>query len=359
MNYSYLLSEPMKVKPKSNRASRQKSSNTPPNVLRLNYNESHYGMSPKTMEAFIESTKSSYKYPDWFAIDLKETIGEYYGVDKSCVVPTAGSSALIDMIGAVFINPGDEVLFGDPTFEAFRDMANDFGGVPVPVPLDEDMYFDLDAIYNAITPKTKIIVICNPNNPTGTFLPSAKVEEFVRKVPKNIIVVVDEAYIDYVDIEGTYSMAKLIKEGYEKPLIVLRTFSKIYGMAGVRVGYGIMHPDLADELAKSCHAWNVSVSGQYTAAAALKDQEYIKEIKKLTIESRNYVETELTNLGCTVIPSQTSFIYFKAPIEPKELTAKLAEYDINIGTFAYSRVSLGTMEMNKRFIDAMKEILSK
>lgn len=352
-----MLRDAMKAKPASNRASRQKSSNTPPEVLRLNYNESHFGMSPKAMEALIESTKKSHTYPDWFAIDLKEAIGEYFGVDKTCVVPTAGSSALIDMLGEIFLNPGDEVIFGDPTFEAFRDVANDFGATPVPVPLDEDYKFDLDAMYDAITDKTKIIIICNPNNPTGTYVDSSKVEAFIRKVPENILVVVDEAYYDYIDAEGVYSMIKLIKEGYDKPLVVMRTFSKIHAMAGVRVGYGVTQPDVADMFGKSSHAWNVSVAGQYTAAASLRDTEYIAKVRELAIAERNYVETELANLGCTVVPSQTSFIYFKSPLEPADLTAALKEKNIHIGTFAFSRVSLGTHDMNVKFIEAMKEIL--
>lgn len=357
MNYNEILSKPMKVKPASNRASRKKSSNTPPHILRMNYNESHYGMSPIAMDAFIESTKLSHRYPDWFAIDLKHSAGEHFDVHWECVVPAAGSSALIDMLGEIFINEGDEVLFGDPTFEAFRDVANDYGATPVPIPLDGNMKFDLDAIYAAITDKTKIIIICNPNNPTGTYVDSSKVEEFIKKVPENILVVVDEAYMEYVTEEGAYSMIKLIKEGYEKPLVILKTMSKIYGMAGVRVGFGIMQPDLADQFGKSSHAWNVSVSGQMTATAAFKDQEFIDNVKIEVANGRNYIETELANLGCVVIPSQTSFIYFKAPIEPAELTKKLAEKDILIGTFAYSRVSIGTKEMNEKFIAAMKEIL--
>lgn len=357
MNYTNLLCDAMKVKPKSNRASRQASSITPPEILRMNYNENHYGMSKKAYEAFIAASKTSNTYQDWSAIELKKAIGDLYGVDKSSIVTAAGSSALIDMLGAIFINPGDEVLFCNPTFEAFRDMANDFGGVPVTVPLNDEFAFDLDALYNAITPKTKIIVVCNPNNPTGTTVDSYKLEEFIKKVPENIVVVIDEAYIDYADEEGIYSMTKLIKEGYDKPLIILKTFSKIYGMAGIRVGYGIMHPDFADEFAKSSHAWNIGTAPQAAAIAAIKDQEFIADVKKKIVDGRNYIETELSKIGCTVIPSQSSFIYFKSSMKPADLSAALKEKNILIGTFAYNRVSIGTKEMNEKFIAAVKEIL--
>lgn len=359
MNYNQLLSEPMKTKPKSHRASRQTSSATPPKVLRLHYNESHYGMSPKVKETFLKCVNSSHIYQDWFAIELKEALSQFYGVDKTCILPTAGSSALIDMIGAIFINPGDEVIFGYPTFEAFRDMAHDYGGIPVPIRLDESFCFDLDAIYHAITSKTKIIVICNPNNPTGTFIESSKIEAFIRKLPENIIVVVDEAYLDFVEAKDCYSMVKMIREGYEKPLIVLKTFSKIYGMASLRVGYGITQPGIIDELSKSAHAWNVSQVGQKCAIAAISDQEFIMDVKQKNNLSRQYVQKELEALGCQVIPSQTNFIYFLSSLKPEILTQELAQRDIRIGTFAYNRISLGTMEMNQRFIAAMKDIFQK
>ena len=188
---------------------------------------------------------------------------------------------------------------------------------------------------------------------------SSKIEAFIRKIPENIIVMVDEAYLDFVDDEDCYSMVKMIREGYEKPLIILKTFSKIYGMASLRVGYGIAQPGMIDELTKSAHAWNVSQVGQKCAIAALLDQDFIMDVKVKNSLSRQYVQKELEALGCQVVPSQTNFIYFLSPLKPEILTQELAKRNIMIGTFAYNRISLGTMEMNQKFIAAMKDILQK
>ncbi|MFQ7670919.1 MAG: pyridoxal phosphate-dependent aminotransferase [Clostridium sp.] len=265
--YVELLREPMQVKPESLRAARQKSSSTPPHVYRLNYNESPYGLGPASQAALEEAIKTPYVYPDWFSVELKTNLAELYGLKFENIAVGPGSSAMINMLGELFINPGDEFVFGDPSYEAFRDVANDYGAVPVAVPLDDDMNYDLDAMLAAITDKTKILVVVNPNNPTGTFIDSAKLEAFIRKVPKHVITVIDEAYMEFVDDPNSYSMMKLIKEEIDQPLIIMRTFSKIYGMAGLRVGYVITSPDMTDHFGKSSNAWNVSFIGQKTAAA--------------------------------------------------------------------------------------------
>lgn len=197
--YVELLREPMQVKPESLRAARQKSSSTPPHVYRLNYNESPYGLGPASQAALEEAIKTPYVYPDWFSVELKTNLAELYGLKFENIAVGPGSSAMINMLGELFINPGDEFVFGDPSYEAFRDVANDYGAVPVAVPLDDDMNYDLDAMLAAITDKTKILVVVNPNNPTGTFIDSAKLEAFIRKVPKHVITVIDEAYMEFVD----------------------------------------------------------------------------------------------------------------------------------------------------------------
>jgi histidinol-phosphate aminotransferase len=262
------------------------------------------------------------------------------------------------MLGEVFINYGDEVVYCAPTYEAFPDMVSDNGGVRVVLPLTDDYCYDLDAMLAAITDKTKMVIVCNPNNPTGTYVNSAKVEEFIRKLPDHVIPVVDEAYFEYVEDPTHYSLIKMIQEGYDRPLFVLRTFSKIYGMAGLRIGYTFADPLLIDELMKACQAWNVSYNALAAAQAALKDQEYIKKIKALTTAGREYLEDELTKLGCTLAKPCANFIYFDTHHDPKEIRAALAERKIMISAFGFNRVSVGTEEQNKAFIAALKEILA-
>lgn len=362
MDYKALLRESIKVLPESKRAARQPvSSNTTPDIYRLNYNESMYGPSPLALKALEEASKRPFVYPDWFSVELKTNFAELHGLPDMMHACTAtGSSALINILGEIFLNPGDEVVLGDPSYEAFRDTTLVSGAVPVMVALDSEMKYDLEAMYKAITPKTKMVVICNPNNPTGTFVDSAKLEEFIKKVPETVLVVIDEAYLEFVSKPETYSMIKLIKEGYEKPLLVLKTFSKAYGMAGLRIGIAAGNPDLVSYLAKSGAAWNISALGQAMAAAALKDQDYIKKIASLNEVEREKVTKELKDLGCTVYESQTNFILFKAPkLENTEIASKLAENKVLIGSpIGMNRVSLGTSEMNDKFIKVLKEILA-
>lgn len=238
MNVTELLRESMKIKPASGRAARQKTS-TPKDVIRMNYNENAYGMSEKTKQAILDAALDSYMYQDFYAVDIKEQLAAFYGLTKDHVLIGSGSSAIIDMLGEVFINYGDEVVYCMPSYEAFPDMVSDNGGIRVEVPVDEDYRFDLDAMLAAITPRTKMAIVVNPNNPTGTYVKSARVEEFVRRLPSHVLAVVDEAYCEYVTDPDHYSLVRMIREGYEKPLIVLRTFSKIYGLAGLRIGYAL------------------------------------------------------------------------------------------------------------------------
>ena len=361
MDYRTLLRDSIKALPESKRAARQPvSSYTTPDIYRLNYNESPYGPSPKAIKALEEACKRPNIYPDWFSVELKTNFAKLHGLPDMMHVCTAtGSSSLINILGEVFLNSGDEVILGDPSYEAFRDTVNVAGATPVMVPLDADMKYDLDAMLGAITSKTKMIVVCNPNNPTGTFTDSAKLEAFIKKVPESVLVVIDEAYLEFVSRPETYSMIKLINEGYEKPLLVLKTFSKAYGMAGLRIGVAAGNPDLISYLGKSGAAWNISFLGQMMAAEAIKDQEYINKIAALNAIERDKLTAELEALGCKVYESQTNFILFKAPkLENTEIYAKLAEQKILIGApVGMNRVSIGTAEMNDKFIKVMKEIL--
>ena len=395
-NVTALLRDSMKVKPASKRGARQKTS-TPKGVTRLNYNENNYGPAPEVTKLLIDSIGRVNEYQDFFAIDLKQKIADFYGLDKTAkaasetnefgedskpedyVIIGAGSSAVIDMLGEIFINPGDEVVYCMPSYESFPDMANDYGGKRVEIPLTADYHFDLDGMYEAVTEKTKLVVVVNPNNPTGTYINGAKIEEFIRKVhekaarlhpddDQDVVVVVDEAYYEYVDDPTHYSMIEMVQKGYDRPLIVQRTFSKAYGLAGLRIGYAITQPALADAIMKACQAWNYSGPGLLACETALDYQDYIKKVKALNIENRNYVAEELKQLGFEVVPPAANFIFFGIPddataeqrekMDPVRVKNELAELKIMIGApNGHNRVSIGTAEECKVFIAAMKEIV--
>ena len=395
-NVTALLRDSMKVKPASKRGARQKTS-TPKGVTRLNFNENNYGPAPEVTKLLIDSIGRVNEYQDFFAIDLKQKIADFYGLDKTAkaasetnefgedskpedyVIIGAGSSAVIDMLGEIFINPGDEVVYCMPSYESFPDMVNDYGGKRVEIPLTADYHFDLDGMYEAVTEKTKLVVVVNPNNPTGTYINGAKIEEFIRKVhekaarlhpddDQDVVVIVDEAYYEYVDDPTHYSMIEMVQKGYDRPLIVQRTFSKAYGLAGLRIGYAITQPALADAIMKACQAWNYSGPGLLACEAALDYQDYIKKVKALNIENRNYVADELKQLGFEVVPPAANFIFFGIPedataeerekMDPVRVKNELAERKILIGApNGHNRVSIGTAEECKMFIAAMKEIV--
>ena len=359
MNVNDLLRESMKNKPASNRGARQKTS-TPKDVTRMNFNENAYGMSDSVKQAIVDAALGSYMYQDFYAVDIKEKLAGIYGLTKDHILVGSGSSAVIDMLGEVFINYGDEVVYCMPSYEAFPDMVSDNGGVRVEVPVDSAYRFDLDAMLAAVTDKTKMVIVVNPNNPTGTYVNSAQVEAFVRKLPEHVLAVVDEAYYEYVDDSTHYSLIKMLQEGYDRPLVVLRTFSKIYGLAGLRIGYAVADPMLIDELMKACQAWNVGRNALLAAEAALDDQAYIQEIKQKNVANRAYVSEELKRLGCFVVEPAANFIYFDSHRDAKEVRAKLAEQKIMIGApDAFNRVSVGTETQNRAFIAAMERVLAE
>ena len=355
MDISNLISECAAKKPQSQRASRVTANVDFSKLIRMGFNEHPYGMSPKALKIMEEETAKSNFYGDFGKGAVKKAIAKFYDMDVTNVYASAGSSPIIETIGCAFLNPGDEVLMC-PTFAAFIDMAQIRMATPVIVPLKEDMTYDLDALYEAITDKTKIIVVCNPNNPTGTYVGKKKLVEFIKKVPDNILILMDEAYLEFATAEDCESMYPLLKEMPEKPIIVCKTFSKYYGMAGVRVGYALASPEIIAALDK-CPGTMISKAGQAGAIAALADQEYYKDVKKKIVEGMTYLETEMEKLGCTVYHSQTNFILFDPHMDANEVRAKMMEEGIMISAPSICRVSVSTMENNELFISTLRKIL--
>lgn len=355
MNINELKTKAMQKKPASKRASQTGKKLDLSKMVRMNFNENSYGMSPKALEAIKESAVLGNRY-DFNATEIKDVIAKEHGFDSSNVLIGAGSSALIDMLGVTFLEDGDEVVLCMPTFAAFVDMAYVNGAAPKVVPVNEHQEFDLDAMLEAIDDKTKMVVIVNPNNPTSTYRSAEDIEAFIKKVPENILIVVDEAYLEYATAPDCKSMLYLVKET-NKPVVVLKTFSKIYGMAGARMGYAIADSEIIASMNGCPAAWNVSVMAQKAAIAALSDKEFIDYVKENTVKGRDYITKELEKLGCRVFPSQTSFVYFDAYRDPIELMNEMAKENIAMGAAEYSRISIGTMEENQLFIEAMKKIL--
>ena len=325
---------------------------------RLMANENQLGPSPKAIEAIAAEALQGNLYPMVPTMKARKAISEYVGKPLEDIITYAGSGAGINAIGEAFLNPGDEVLICSPTYMAYGHLPARHGAKLVEVFSEDGVSTDLDLLAGAITDKTKIIFICNPNKPTGTILDPSKLDEFVGKLPDHVICVVDEAYIDWVDIPDYPSAVKYVEEG-GKNIIVLRTFSKIYGMAGIRVGYSFSNSEITKALNYIDGYFGTSGPAAAGAAAALGDKEFYTMSYKNNKEQRDYLMEEMSKMGVDVTPSQTSFIYFDPHCNTQECMDAIEEGGVLIRYFGerYLRVSIGRPEQNQMFLDALSKYL--
>jgi len=330
---------------------------TDPKAIRLNANENPFGPSPKAIEAMsAELYKGSY-YPGDVMRAFKAKLAEHLGVTVENLTLYNGSGSAINAMGDLFLNPGDEILISDPTYMQYYDLPGHYGAKLVMVPAKDGLYTNLEGLLAAITPKTKMIVICNPNNPTGTLLPKEELEAFINKLPESVLCLIDEAYIDWVDVDGYESAIKLTTDNHN--LIVLRTFSKIYGMAGIRMGYAVANKALSAAIASSGNIFYSNRIAAADAMASITDIDFYNAVYKNNKIQRDYMISEMTKMGFDVVPSQTSFIYFNPHSDNEMIMKELDERFIFIRKFTdpYLRVSIGRPEQNQAFLDAIKEIV--
>lgn len=327
-------------------------------VLRLGSNENSFGPSPKVIQAIIDCAKNAHRYPEPTAGEIRTLIANRYGLDIESVAVSNGSADIMRLISRIYVCPDDEVVVENLTFSEYKDKCLFNQGIPVVVDLDEDYQLDLDKMYAAVTDKTKLVWICNPNNPTGIAIDGDKLEAFIKKLPKDVITIIDEAYIEYASDPGVRSMVGLVEE-YN--VIVLRTFSKLYGLGGMRMGYAIGRPELTGPITAIVTTFAVSAPTLAAGVAAYKDVEYYEEVKRKTVEQRERLCEVFKEIGWKPYPSQSNFIFVDARMNPRELTEILEkQYGIIIrGNFPQARISVGTPEENDRLIAACREIASK
>lgn len=362
MDVQSLLCKTLREKPETKRTSRKMGAIDFSKLIRMGLNENAFGLSPKAQEAMNKMAPQGNFYQDWTQADLKGAIGEIYDVPPEFIVTGCGSSSLTDALGTAFLEPGDEMILEMPTFPAIIDTAQMNGATPVIVEMGEDLKYDMDKMLEAITDKTKMVYICNPNNPTGTYVPKDKLMEFAKKCPDHVIQVYDEAYIEFAEAPDCQEMVDAMKEMPEKPIVILKTFSKFYGMAGVRCGYILAQPEIIEWLAKCGTQFAVSKVSQAGAAAAMRDEEYKAYVKSETCKNRKYLFEEQKKLGCKQYESQTNFIFFHPGdgIDPAEVAGKMMEKGIMMSAQAgANRVSVGTKEQCELYIKYLTEILSE
>ena len=273
-----------------------------------------------------------------------------------------GEDDIIDLIGMAFINDGDEVIIGEITFPAYETAAKIMGGKIIPIKL-KDYTYDLEEIARRINKKTKIIFICNPNNPTGTIVDKEAVDRFTKQVPDDVVVVFDEAYYDYVEDENYPNSLSYVLE--EKNVIVLRTFSKIAGIAGIRVGYGVSTPELIGYLNRVVNPFTTNRLAQVAALASLDDEEHYQKVLKTNQEGKKYLYRELRKIDLFYLLTETNFIFIDLKVDSEVIFEKLLKKGVIIrpgktwGCPNFIRVTIGTAYENKRVLQALKEVINE
>lgn len=324
-------------------------------LVKLASNENPLGVSPKGIEALNTSVDTVNIYPDPSAISLRTVIGRKLGVSMDQVIVSNGASGVLRLVTEVLIEDDDEVIYSKPTFPAYYNNTVRHGGIPVEVPLSEGYKYNLDGMINAITNKTKLMIICNPNNPTGTILSYEEIEIFLKKVPSDIIVIIDEAYIEFVENREEVDSLKGLNQFNN--LLIVRTFSKIYGLAGLRIGYGIASKDIIDLLYNANQTFVTSSPALAAAEAAIDDEEFIGIVKTNNTMGKKYLLEEFKKMGFDVVPSEANFLFVDMKIEAKDVYEKLLRKGCIIRPMGkFVRVTIGTNTENKILIDALKDL---
>ena len=310
-------------------------------LLQLATNENPFGTSPKAAEAICQQAPLANRYPDVRAQDLRKKLAEKHGLSVDEVMVTEGATAGLGFIAEVFIQPGDEIILTPPTYPSYYNYVKRCRGKLVEVPLEEDTLTpDFNKVLAAITDKTKAIFLCNPNNPTATLIDSDELHAFQKKLPEHVLLVVDEAYIDFVEDPNYRTMVDAIAD--DENLIVVRTFSKLYGMAGARMGYLMANREIIEYLQRDSTGFCCSRMGLHAAEAALDDVEFQEMTKKGNREGREILVSCMKELGFRVWPSHTNFIYFDPGVDVKWFADRLLDYGIIIrGNFKANRISIG------------------
>jgi len=325
------------------------------NAVKIASNENPLGPSPKVVEALGNALSKIFRYPDGAAPNLSCSLATRLGLNANQLLLGNGSNELLVRLGQMVLNPGDEVLFGNPGFIVYATTAQLCQAQSLPVPLRE-MTHDFMLFERAVTTKTKLIFIANPNNPTGTMIPLSQVEDLLKACPPHVLVVLDEAYYEYVDDPSYFESMKLLSK-YPN-LVVLRTFSKAFGLAGLRIGYGAAHPDLVEIYQKIREPFNVNSLAMVAAEAALTDLDHVKKVVELNKRMRRVLFDGLLLLGMKPFPTQANFVYFKVDGALDLYRALLRKGVIvrPMGPEAL-RITTGTEEETKRFLEEFKEVL--
>ncbi len=330
----------------------------PDDIIKIASNENPLGPSPKAIEAMKEAAEGVNIYPDGGGYKLRTAIAETFGLARENVVISNGSNEIIELVGHGFLNPGDNVIAAEHAFVVYKLMATLFGAETIEVP-DPGFVHDLDAMAAAITPRTRKIFIANPNNPTGTLVGQEAIDRFMDKVPDHVMVIFDEAYHEF--LHDAPDTLKYVREG--RNVVVMRTFSKIQGLAGLRIGYGLTTPEIAQVLHKCRQPFNTNSIAQAGAVAGLADTAHQDRTRALNDEGLAFYHAAFEEMGLEYVPSFANFVLVKVGDGDAVFSAMLKRGVIIRAMRGYKlpewvRISVGTMAQNERCIATLKEILA-
>jgi histidinol-phosphate aminotransferase len=328
------------------------------NIVKLASNENPLGPSPKVIEAIQAEAAELTRYPDGNGFTLKTALANKFGVDLTQITLGNGSNDVLEMVARTFVSPSDEVLFSEHAFAVYPIVTQAIGATAVVAPA-KNYGHDLAKMAELITDKTKLIFIANPNNPTVTYLDLAELEAFVSKVPATTLIVLDEAYVEY----GEQSVNTVDWLAKYPNLIISRTFSKAYGLAGLRIGYALSHPEVADLLNRVRQPFNGNSLALAAAEVALSDDDYLLKTKQINDAGMSQLKNGFDELGLNYIPSKGNFICVDIQQNGAEVYEKLLQQGVivrpvgNYGLPNFLRVSIGLADENQRFLDVLPTVL--
>lgn len=331
-------------------------------VIKLASNENPLGASPLALEAVQAILPDIHRYPDASSIALRESIAIAHAMPVGCVAVSNGADEMIKLISEAYLDIGDEVVTPVPTFTEYEFAAKLMGAKVIHVPLGCNFQYDTEAILNAVSLRTKLIYLCSPNNPTGTYISKSNLEKLLRKLPKGILVVFDAAYSHYVEETDYTNGLDFVRSGY--PIVVVQTFSKVYGLAGIRVGYGLASTEIIDNIQKVREPFNVNALAQVAAAAALQDLNHLERSRRCIVEGRNQLYRIFDELGFTYTRSASNFVLICVGDQAPALYTKLLRQGIIVrqgdlwGLPDHLRITVGSQEDNEALGVKLIEILS-
>jgi histidinol-phosphate aminotransferase len=337
--------------------------------IKMASNENPFGPSPRAMEAMRRAAAEAHLYPDADNTELRHRLAEHHGVSPAELLVTGGSSSLINIVARTLLTQGLNAITSERSFIVYPIQVKAAGGTFITVPMCDDA-FDVDAILARINAETRIVFIANPNNPTGTLIPAAEMDRFLERVPEHVCVVLDEAYCDFAEhfarergVEYTHSL-RYVKEG--RNVVVLRTFSKAHGLAGLRVGYGIAPAELMQFFARMKTVFTVSSIGEAAALAALDDKNHIRLAQENNAAGAKWLAERIAELGLRVVPTWANFLYVDIADDAAALAKRLQDEGVIIrpltgawGAPRAIRITIGTPAQNEAFMKALKRVMER